>query len=329
MTLLREPMTIAFLAALGLHGVAGLTLPMWAPPTDPEPDQQRQVNLIQLSPAEQLRLPPSAATSNTPQPTPSIPSFNLNATPYQIPPSDSSSAGTGTASDSSGPIDDQPPDHSPAEPTPTAPPTKPTKESNQYGDDNTVDKGVTTDRTTTHSDKSGKPAKPDTKPSTTEPKAPSARDLQSPTNQRGGDLVAAELTRKYGAYNPANTQQGEMVGNISQFANNLKNLEGANMQDWTADKVTEQYPQEACPFRAKGYVLVGAVLTDGKIDVAKNKPVILRSSGYAGLNEFALNYVSTKLAEITVNKRPITDSKLPAIMVPFEFDPEAVCKGKA
>lgn len=54
----REPMVLAALASIGLHGLLWVVLPLLPePPQAQEADVQRPVELIELTPAEQSRLP--------------------------------------------------------------------------------------------------------------------------------------------------------------------------------------------------------------------------------------------------------------------------------
>jgi hypothetical protein len=85
LTNLRQPLSIAVLASLGMHGLMAMLLPL-LPPSNPAAAEQGTVKLVELSPAEQLRLPQSGAPLTFP-PLKNSPSSNTFATsPYILPP---------------------------------------------------------------------------------------------------------------------------------------------------------------------------------------------------------------------------------------------------
>ncbi|MBD2021565.1 hypothetical protein H6F43_15400, partial [Leptolyngbya sp. FACHB-36] len=67
---LRQPTALAAIASLGVHGLLAVTLPL-LPSDQPEEDAQRTVGVVQLTPAEQQRVPeastPSSALPNSPR----------------------------------------------------------------------------------------------------------------------------------------------------------------------------------------------------------------------------------------------------------------------
>lgn len=54
---LRQPAGIAFIASIGVHGLVGVTLPLLSPAEIETPDRQQRVQVIELSPDQEKRLP--------------------------------------------------------------------------------------------------------------------------------------------------------------------------------------------------------------------------------------------------------------------------------
>ncbi|MCS6812805.1 MAG: energy transducer TonB [Cyanobacteria bacterium] len=69
---LRQPAGIAFIASVGVHGLVGVTLPLLSPAEIETPDRQQRVQVIELSPDQQKRLPsavlPQPQTATVPVP---------------------------------------------------------------------------------------------------------------------------------------------------------------------------------------------------------------------------------------------------------------------
>lgn len=102
LTLLREPLTIAVFASIGAHSLLAAVLPLI--PSEPPPEEVRQVRVIELSPMERLRLPQAGAAPNNsflfPQSSATSP-YVLPPIGNTTPPPNSPSAGGNAPSDSS------------------------------------------------------------------------------------------------------------------------------------------------------------------------------------------------------------------------------------
>lgn len=313
---LRQPTTIALVASLGVHGLFLAGLPFLSSVQSKQPQAQETVQLIELSPAEQSRLP-SAALSQT-FPSPMVPPQTQIS---QALPSPSTQTGTDDAPLYDFPLVPPPPvlNYPPELAAPLPARRSPLTFQDIPALKNSKPEAQAEPAETTVAET----APP--KPEQSEPQpAPSAADLQSEDLTRSGSrrLDAATVARiqqeerqeqaaaqqqaylqeMYGTFNAGDASLEAYKKNMESLTDSTKNLSGK--LDWQLpDKEEKQqieaeiaklYPSEACAFKPKATeVQVAAIVQpDGKL--AGDKPYLVLSSGYKGLDKVALDYIAKK-----------------------------------
>lgn len=319
--MLRQPFSIAILASLGIHGALWFLLPFMPTGNPIQMSNQKSVGVVELTPLEQLRLPDTLSGSTTrtlPSPgsqsplwtkpmIPTKPNPPASPVPPPAPPLLDSGSLYNIPIIPPPPVTILPPLNLPPIPEPPQPvkrrPVQPPPPKAS---------GPTPPATNP-----AEPGQPSATPSPTEPvrpeKIPAAaiaalRERQEQLRQTGDRF----------SFNQANTTEGEFNQNLAQLGETANQLSAGNLKkDWQRQKdITDLYPKEACPLKLKGTTWVGAVFTpEGKL---AEKPTVLLSSGYAGLDESAVVYVANQTI-------PAKD-QFQALIFPFQFEySETVC----
>ncbi|MBL1174499.1 hypothetical protein [Pantanalinema sp. GBBB05] len=313
---IRQPTTIALVASLGVHGLFLAGLPFLSSVQSKQPKSEETVQLIELTPAEQSRLPSSGLSQ--PFLSPMVPPRTTAAPSAPTTPNQTAAADA--------PLYDFP--MVPPPPVVNYPPEL----------DNPAP--VQREQVTFQDIPALKPSKPvnkseTTKPTTSEPAAaaqneaeppaaPSAEDLKSDDLSRSGRsrLTAEEVFRlqqqakqeqaaaqqqaylqdMYGTFNAGAASLEAYQKNMESLTSSAKNLpervdwqlpDDEEKQQLAAD-VAKLYPTEACPFKLKATVVQVAAIVqpDGKL--LGDKPYLVLSSGYKGLDQVALEYITKK-----------------------------------
>ncbi|MGI0485651.1 hypothetical protein ACN4EK_09465 [Pantanalinema rosaneae CENA516] len=315
---IRQPTTIALVASLGVHGLFLAGLPFLSSVQSKQPQEQETVQLIELSPAEQSRLPSAALSQAFPAPmvTPQTPTSQAVPNPATqtdtedaplydfplIPPP---------------PVVNYPPELAAPLPARRAPLT--------FQDIPALKKSQPAEQPEPEKTAAAEAETVPPQPEQTEPQpAPSAADLQSEdlTRSTRRRLDAATVARiqqeekqeqaaaqqqaylqeMYGTFNAGDASLEAYKKNMESLTDSAKNLSGK--LDWQLpDKEEKQqmeaeiaklYPSEACSFKPKAAeVQVAAIVQpDGKL--AGDKPYLVLSSGYKGLDKVALEYIAKK-----------------------------------
>lgn len=301
----RTPFAIAIFASLGVHGLLWFGLPYLPNSEAKKTDDQRAVDVIELSPLEQARLPqssfygslnPSSTPGATQKKAGSMPSTNVPTVPtdptvtdavpyYSIP--DLWGSATSTYSDSTQFNDDR----SRTSKTTTTTTTKTTK---------SQEKTTKTEASTPKTSSSEQKTDP-TKAQTTEKDeagnvSTKAEDLDGETELERGqqqeDAQRVALREQY-AYNADDPglKDDAALGALTKFTEE----NGINVSDWAKVKdVSLALPTEACKVKTelgealKKPLSVGAIVQpDGRL----SKVVLFGSSGSKGLNQAAVDYL--------------------------------------
>lgn len=299
----HNPSAVSALASLGLHGILFLALPFlpYAAMKATEPEIQRSVDMVELTPDEQKRLPEFTTLApielppiQNPPKTDNSGLFSLNTPPK--PPSSSSSPFSDSllAPPPTLPIfipPLPPPSQIPSftiqiPKTPTRPPSQssPTPEATKTPDPNP----------------SASP--PETAPSVAvesgpvSPQPDAAAEQPSPTvrtqEQIRQDLVARqqELRELY-TYNPSGTSEGDANVAFTDWFYKQLGKDGSAFDKLEQEEVTLDYPRQACPLKQSRRAVVGVVVdAENKI---VGEPKVLQSSGYRLFNEEALKAVQS------------------------------------
>ena len=312
LNMIKQPTTIALVASLGVHGLFLAGLPFLSSVQSKQPQAPEPVRLVELTPAEQSRLP--AASLNQSFPSPMVPPQTATSQPI---PTTSSPKTDSPLYDfpmvPPAPVVNYPPElehPAPAKRDPVSFQDIPALKNSKP-----ADKAETT-----------KPAAPETqatKPDESQASAGTAEDLKSDdlTRSNRPRLTAEEVFRlqqeakkeqaaqqqaylqdMYGTYSADAASLEAYKKNMEGLTDSAKNLSGK--LDWQfPDKEEKQqidaeiaklYPVEACPFKPKATeVQVAAIVQpDGKL--AGDKPYLVLSSGYKGLDQVALDYIAKK-----------------------------------
>jgi len=315
----RHPVAIAVVASLGVHGLLWFGLPYLTAAEPPKKDPQQAVDVIELSPLEQARLPqsileqaltPSRQTGKTDQKAAASANVPVNpgdpaisdAVPYYSVPNlwgsatsgysgtyGSSTYGSGTYD--SGAYDNRTADSRTDRKTETSSDRKTTKSDTKTNESKTEDPQKNNQEADTNK-------KTESQNQTNEDKdgiSKQAKDLQgeqqttSPKTS-GQELLA--LREKY-AYDPndPNLSNDAALQSMTKFSEE----NGIDINDWSKVKDLEVLlPGDACKVKAD----LGAALTQplsvGAIvqpDGSLSKVVLFGSSGSKGLNQLAVDYL--------------------------------------
>ena len=99
------------------------------------------------------------------------------------------------------------------------------------------------------------------------------------------------------AYNTANTSPEDFDNNAKSFSKTAQEVSKGNLsEDWKKlDAMTVPYPKDACQFKhddkaIAGETWVGVIVQpNGKL---AEKPILLKSSGFKGLDEAAAKFMT-------------------------------------
>ncbi len=348
----QNPSAIAAIASFGAHALLFVLLPLLpsAILSTKEPEIKRSVGVVELTPAEQNRLPeisnslielPSIAR----QPLPSQP-YSLNPlpappTPSELPPYPgySSSAASDPIldilrqySDASKPVLVAPP----APPRQAAPSPKPAESP--------------ASRPNSEASPTPQPTSTPNNPQT--PAGSSGSPLGSPSDNSSPSQTAANqpLPRSLDEIRQAQSerirQRREQLAQLSTDDTGIGNgAVAANMGTWSQaagawlggdekkfnqinfkepTQIAAAYPEAACPLQETRSVWVGVLVgTDGKVvDEPGNRPQILQGSNYRIFNQKAIEDAIAHSFEATGEK------KAAILQVNYEYSPET-CAGKA
>jgi hypothetical protein len=279
---LLQPMSLAVLASLGVHGLLWFGLPMMPAAETKQADAERSVPLVELSPMEQARLPQIASSPLLGVPNQAIAPNSLTMIPtapqtsvedstslYTVPPPLSSSTITEYSVSpfikraARQPVMEE--NEEPAKPEPSSKTTEKETEKlsePEEGEDSNVSK--------------------------------KAADLLPPNPQETSGKLA--LQQKY-AYSGTNTTQEEFASNSTEFSEIAQTVsKGDISEDWKKlDAMSAPYPKDACQFKHDGKAIAGepwfgvVVQPNGKLAA---KPTLLRSSGFKGLDEAAVEFIT-------------------------------------
>lgn len=312
---MRQPSTIALVASLGVHGLFLAGLPFLSSVQSKQPKQQETVQLLELTPAEQSRLPSSSFSQSFPSP--------------MVPPRPTASPDTPATPNQTATVEDSPLYDFPMVPPPPVVnyppelenPAPARREQVTFQDIPALKNPKPANNA--GAEKSTAPAPAD-QDEAEPPAAPSAEDLKSDDLSRSGRprLTAEEVFRlqQQAKQEQAAAQQQaylqDMYGTFNAGAASLeayqKNLEsltgnandGPDRVDWQlpddeekqqlTEEMAKLYPTEACPFKLKATVVQVAAIVqpDGKL--MGDKPHLVLSSGYKGLDKVALEYIAKK-----------------------------------
>ncbi|NJP08324.1 MAG: hypothetical protein HC866_01680 [Leptolyngbyaceae cyanobacterium RU_5_1] len=299
--LLRQPTSLAVIASLGVHGLLWFGLPLVSSSEQKPPDAERTVQVVELSPLEQSRLPQSPlAQALTPLPGP-------------MPPKPTDPLGMGDTSGAT-PSDATPYYNIPLDPTASSGATSTESAASKRSDPKTTDESNQPDQTTSDS-KDTKDAEPetsdtgdseesDTSPS---PKASDPEGAKSPEDLARVQQNEQEKLRSLFAYNSEDpgTKETGVLKQLEEFSA----ATGISLDDLSKAKNSERnisipLPEKACPFKdeigeaIKRGVGIGAIVQpDGKL----SKVVLLQSSGSKGLNEAAMEHVKNQKQKFDLN----------------------------
>lgn len=338
----HSPSAISAIASLGLHGLILLALPLlsYTGIQPGEPEIRRPVEVVELTPDEQKRLPdfsdsspielPPITTlpkpdglfsqSDLPQPStssisPSFPSSDslLAPLPVFIPPP--------------APIVDLPtftipiaPSTRPAPPRPAAPTPVPSPQADQ-----------SPQPSPTVSPSASPEASPSPSPTVAVEPGPDQSAQTEPTEQPPRtqeqiqqDLVARqqELRELY-TYNPSGTRQGDAQSTFASWFYEDLQKTGDDFDQRKEEKVTLEYPKIACPLKQTRFAVVGLMINPDNQIVGD--PKIVQSSGYRLFNQEAVNAVKEMAFENTTgDENTAKVDQLHLVTVNFEYS-EDIC----
>ena len=302
--LLLQPMSLAVLASLGAHGLLWFGLPLMSA-SEPKPaDTQRSVPLIELSPLEQARLPQIASSTLLGLPkssaTNSIVPNSLTTVPINPQTPQDSTSYYNVPS---------PPAYPALIPYSVSPlrQRSPRKSTNKAELDSETKAQSSVKDTEKQSDPEGK-ENPDSSITS------KAEDLLPPKQQ--DDSVKLALQQKY-AYSTANTSKDDFASNSTTLSQTVQDISKGNIsKDWKKlDVMTAPYPKDACQFKRDGKAIEGEALVgvivqpNGKL---AEKPTLLISSGFKGLDEAATEFITKHPFEV--------DKQYRAFYVPIKFE---------
>jgi len=280
--LLLHPMSLAVLASLGVHGLLWFGLPLMS--AEPkQADSQRSVPLVELSPLEQARLPQISSTLLAPKQSTASSSIMPNSL-ATVPVSPQTSQDlTSYYSVPSQPVAPTILRYS-VSALPKRSPSKSTNETNSDSETKTQPSKKDVEK---QAESEGK----EDSDSTISSQAEDLLPLKQPENQ--GKI---SLQQKY-AYSTANTSQDDVVSNTTAFSQMAQEVSKGNIiEDWKKlDAMTAPYPKDACQFKHDGKAIAGEpwvgviVQPNGKLTA---KPIVLKSSGFKGLDEAATEFIT-------------------------------------
>lgn len=303
---LREPFSIAILASLGFHGLLWFGLPL-IPSSNVKPTDQRTLQVVELSPLEQqARLPDTALLQ------PSITKPN------------SSTSVPSTSGVPLVPVD-------PALPDPNPYYQLPDRSSTTFGTTTPTKRGSI--KSTTKPRKDPKQTKePDENqpssgdPDLSEPKTDSKDLLDEngkPFTKSREDQERLAALQKNFAFNTTGTSQQDFIANSAIAAQKI--VERFSIRDWEKPvSITTPYPKEACQFQHESKPVQGTtglivvMLPDGTLG---DTALLVKSSGFKGLDESARKYVEKQWGDIVKQAKLEPGSKPKALPLEIKVAP--------
>lgn len=299
---LRQPLALAVLASLGAHALLAVTLPMWSASGEKQPDT-KSVPVVELSPLEQARLP----QPNLFKPLSPLPKTTTKSSKTESPGS------LGTIGNLEVPANSPPLDATPLYSIPLTPPAIPfsgLSATSSLPTRSPARKAEPTKEAEKKpaSDKQEDEAKKDTNSGTSKDEATSnapstqASDLKSPEKSATGQETEAQKLANLFAFNSENTSEEDFQKNAVNFSNYAIDLSQGDLQeDWKKlDAIKAPYPKQACQFKHDDQAVQGEpwfgviVKPDGTIAA---KPILLKSSGFKGLDDAAAEFVAKQKFE--------------------------------
>ncbi|MGC8710815.1 MAG: energy transducer TonB [Leptodesmis sp.] len=327
---LRQPLALAVLASLGAHALLAVTLPMWSASGEKQPDT-KSVSVVELSPLEQARLPQLDLS----KPLSPLPKTTGKSRKTESPDA------LGTIGNLDVPANSPPSDATPLYSIPLTPPAIPfsgLSATSSLPKRSSARKAEPTKAAEekSASDKQEAEAKQATNPGTSKDEATSnapskqASDLKSPEESATGQETEAQKLANLFAFNSENTSEEDFQKNAVNFSNYAIDLsQGDLQQDWKKlDAVKAPYPKQACQFKHDDKAVQGEpwfgviVKPDGTIAA---KPVLLKSSGFKGLDEAAAEFVTKQKFEPGKKYQGLY---FPVKLVPSETDCTATTSDK-
>ena len=316
--ILRQPLTIAFLASIGVHGLLGIGLPLLSS-EETTADEKGAVSLIELSPQERSQVPPASLaqpfpsllpqqpspqptlTPTHPSPFPTIGSSDLYKYPLTPP------GPTFNYPETSSPIiipsiirpvPVQPSPQSTPSPSPTAgtaPSPSPTVSTSPSAKDLQGTQEATPDS------------------------SPASSPTPNPTDPAQAQKIALE---QFGTFNEAGTTREATLASINGVLATQK-ISYDDLKDRKPSiqrqLITAVYPKDACPFKLERQAAIGVLIQpDGK---PAAEPQVITSSGFKGLDAAAIQYVKEEI--IAKNKIEANGKYYQLPIFPFEFKPTA------
>lgn len=317
----RTPLAIAILASLGVHGLLWLGLPYLTAAEPKKDDAQKAVDVIELSPLEQARLPQSAldqalnprsktpkadnkttaSATNVPA-NPGDPTINDSVPYYSVPDllgsATSGYSGTyGGGSYGSSTYDsrtygsstyDSRTERTQEQSDPPRKSTKPTPKT-------TESKAEDSKKTEQQADSSKTETTDKQTSDDSEKISKQAKDLQGDGGAATSDTSQQELValREKYAYNPDDPGLGQNAAleSITKFS--AEN--GIDINDWSKVKEVEVLlPEDACKVKTDLGAALKQPLSMGAIvqpDGSLSKVVLFGSSGSKGLNQLAVDHL--------------------------------------
>jgi outer membrane biosynthesis protein TonB len=305
---LRHPSSLALLASIGIHGLLWMGAPLFSPANPEQPDTHRTVEIVELNPIEQLRLPDFATPEvQAIQPSPQS-SPNTVSSPPPAPPS---------------PFDQ----FDPIVPPPPVTWIPPIFNITPL----TIPRRPVTQQT----------PKPQTSPtpqptpttSTSPTASPSPEASPAPTRpakipQAAIDHLRNLQARGLNVYDAIGTTEGEATGKAGEWLARLQKPESTD----AGLKITEDslktfktpiilevpYPPEVDPasLSKAGEAIVGVIVNqDGKV---AEEPELIRSTGYQRLNRAALAIAKVYEPEL----KPTGNTQIYVFRISFVTKPE-------
>jgi len=309
---LREPFTIAILASIGVHGVLWFGLPLLSASTT-KPSDQRTLNVVELSPLEQqARLPESPNLFQAiPKTSKSSPSKSSNAAVPLVPV-----------------------DPTIADPNPFY--QIPDYSSTQSSTDFSIITKRSSAKTTTktqkeQTEKDTVKTETQTNQTSTDEPSTNAEDLTDadgkPLSKSREDQENLALQQSF-AFNATGTTDQDYQNNAAIAASQI--ADKFNIRDWEKPIATRAtYPQEACQFQHEGKPVKGVtglvvvMQPDGSLS---DTALMVKSSGFKGLDEAAKKYVEKQWSDITKQNKIEPSSKPQAFPLAITVEPsESEC----
>lgn len=327
---LKHPIAWSGIASVGVHGLLFALLPLINAEALKEnpPDIQRSVDLVELTPEEQQRLPdfPGEAPIELPPLTqtpfqnsplaPTLPPLN-DPLPPTLPPSFSNPPSIFSIPFFSN-VPPAPPPLSlpaPAPPTRDRPQTRPSPQPSASATPNPQQQNPQTSQ-------SAEPPQPNESP-TSENQLPA----QQPSPQEQLLARNRELQELY-TFNPEGTTQEAALQTDTGWLEQVSREFG---DSWTEDvqkniapnqkpiEIAGAYPRAACLRRLSAAVVLGVVVDgEGKVVQDPVPPTIIQSSGYGVFNQLAIEAAAVHAFEATGKRLPYR------VLVKFEPNDE-VC----